>query len=99
MKAFLVLAAIAAAVALLYFATLGQAGVECQACVTFGGRERCGSARAATEADARRSAVATACAPLTRGVTETLDCERKPPQSLRCAVVGDRPSNGGEGSY
>lgn len=88
MKPLLVLAGIAAVVAALYFATLGQAGVQCEACVAFGGVERCQSARAATEDEARRSAVATACAPLTRGVTETLDCERKAPQSLRCEVVG-----------
>ena len=87
MKALLVVLGIVAGVAVLYFSTLGQAGFECEACVEFGGRERCGSARAASEVEATRSAIATACAPLTRGVTETLDCGRKAPQALRCGAV------------
>lgn len=88
MKTLFVLVAIAAGVGLLYFATLRQAGIECEACVAFGGHQRCGTARAVGEVEARRSAISTACAPLTRGVTETLDCERAEPQSLRCEVVG-----------
>lgn len=88
MKGFLIFAVIVAGVALLYFATLRQAGVECEACVNFGGHQRCGKARGVGEVEARRSAIATACAPLTRGVTETLDCERAEPHSLRCEVVG-----------
>ena len=93
MKALVVVAGIAAVLALLFFATLQQAGVECEVCVSFSGRQQCGSARAANESDARRTALSTACAPLTRGVTETLACEGAPPQSVRCNT-GDAP--GGE---
>lgn len=87
MKAIAVLAVIALGVALLYVMTIRQAGVSCEACMEFSGRSRCGSARAVSEEEARRSAIATACAPLTRGVTETLDCERATPRSLRCEPV------------
>ncbi len=96
MKAVLVILAIALGIALLYTMTLEQAGVSCEACMEFGGREQCGSARAANEADARRSAISTACAPLTRGVTETLDCERKVPRTLRCQPAGAEPAQPGE---
>ena len=88
MKGVLVFAAIVAGIALMWFLSAGQAGVECEACMTFGGRTHCGTARGADEAEARRSAISTACAPLTRGVTETLDCDRAAPHSLRCETVG-----------
>lgn len=69
---------------LLYATTLAQAGIECEACVGFEGREACGTARAGTLADAQRTALTTACATVTSGVTNTLRCQAEPPLSLRC---------------
>ena len=76
--------ALALAGGVLYSATFAQAGFECEACVRFDGREACGAARAVSESDAMRTALSTACATLTSGVTSTLRCQANPPLSLTC---------------
>jgi hypothetical protein len=80
-----VLAAIAAVGALLYWATVSQAGARCEACMSFHGRQRCATAAAATRDDAQRAAITAACAPLSGGVTDTIQCEATDPVSLRCS--------------
>ncbi len=77
---------LAAAAAILYAATLAQAGFECEACVLFEGRRACGTARAGSVAEARRTALTTACATVTSGVTSTLRCQAEPPLSLDCRL-------------
>lgn len=78
-------AAVLLAVAgVLYFATLSQAGFECEACMEFQGRQSCRTVAGPSEADARRGAISNACATLTSGVTETLRCEGAPPVRLEC---------------
>ena len=79
-----VVGGVCAALGLLYAATLRQAGVRCEACVSFEGRRVCRSAAAGSPADARRAAVATACATVASGVTQTLACERAVPAEVRC---------------
>ncbi len=74
----------AAAVAALYAATLADAGARCEACVSFEGREACKSATGPSRDEAERSAIATACALVTGGVTQTIACQGLEPRSLDC---------------
>jgi hypothetical protein len=68
----------------LYWFTVSQQAASCEACVVFQGRRACRSASATSEEEAQRHAIATACALVTRGVTEDLACQRTPPERLRC---------------
>jgi len=79
-----VLACAAAAAAALYAATLAEAGPQCRACVRFGGGERCATATAATRQEAERTAISTACAAISSGVTASIQCEGSEPVSLEC---------------
>jgi len=84
---FLIGVAIAvAAVFLLYRATLAGAGVSCEACVRFEGREACKSAAGPDRLGAERAAVMTACALVSSGVTDTIACQGIPPISLDCSA-------------
>lgn len=69
----------------LAYMSLSTQVYECAACVTFNGRTECRTARAATQEESRRAAVATACAVLAFGMTESLQCERTPPTKLECS--------------
>lgn len=75
----------AAALGGLYAATLAGAGIECQACVVYEGREACKAATGASRDEAERSAIATACAVVTGGVTRSIECQSFVPLSLECA--------------
>ncbi len=81
-------------IAMLYFATLRQAAVRCEACVSFEGRPACRTAQAGSQEEAQRMAIATACALVASGVTQTLACERQAAASLQCAPA----SGDGSGS-
>ena len=75
----------AAFLAALVWSTWSQAGVECEACVEYGGASVCRSVAASDTEEAARQAQANACAILSRGVTQGLECDRTPPRSLRCS--------------
>jgi hypothetical protein len=75
----------AAAAAALYAATLAGVGVECEACVTYEGRQACKAATGPSREEAERSAISTACAVVTGGVTRSIECQRLEPLSLHCA--------------
>jgi len=83
LRVLLGIAAVAAAFAGLAWLTVrGQ--TACEVCVVYGGREACREASAATAAEAQQHAQATACALVTGGVTQDLECQRTPPTRLRC---------------
>jgi hypothetical protein len=77
-------AVVAAGIAALLYAMLSHGRVECEACVRFDGREACKRAAAADRDAAERAAIATACAIVAGGVTETLGCQGREPVSLTC---------------
>jgi len=77
------LLALAFASALL-IATLGQMQVSCEVCVEFDGRRACREGAAEDREGAVRQAQSTACAILSRGITEGMRCDRTPPISVRC---------------
>jgi hypothetical protein len=80
------LAAFAAGGAALYWTTLAAAGVECEVCIRYEGRERCASAAAPTEQEAEAAATMTACGVLAGGVTGAISCQATLPFSRTCTV-------------
>jgi hypothetical protein len=74
----------AAFLAALLWNTLAQSGSECEVCLDFRGQSACRTVAAADPDAAVQQAIATACAILSRGVTQGLECQRTPPRSLRC---------------
>jgi hypothetical protein len=74
----------AAFLAALLWTTLAQSGAECEVCLDYGGESVCRTVAAADREAASQQAIASACAVLSRGVTEGLECQRTPPRSLRC---------------
>ena len=75
----------AAFIAALFFATRRESAVQCELCISYGGRTACRTAAAADRDAAVRAAISTACAALASGVTRGLECDRMPPQKLRCS--------------
>jgi hypothetical protein len=83
-RSLLVLAGVVALVALLYYATFTQASTECEVCVRFEGREACQTAAADSREAAEQTALSTACAKVSSGVTGSIGCTRNPPASVSC---------------
>ena len=75
----------AALLAALFFATRSQNAVECEICMDFGGRSACRTSSAVDRNTAVRAAVSTACAVLSSGVTQGLECDRTPVRTVRCS--------------
>ena len=85
MKGLLVgLGVTAVAVAALYAATVGQARVECEACMRYGGNATCSRVAAVSRQEAEHRSITHACSILADGVTRGLECQRTPPVSLVC---------------
>jgi hypothetical protein len=68
----------------LFYATFHEASVRCDVCLDFGGESACRSGAGADREAAIRSAVASACAVLARGVTQSFACDGAPPRSVEC---------------
>ena len=68
----------------MYFATLAEAGAQCEVCIRFGVKLECRTAAGADEEAAVRGARSNACALLANGVTQALRCDATPPESVRC---------------
>jgi len=68
----------------MYLVTVRETGVTCHVCITFGGRSECRTASAADQASAVASARTNACAVLSSGVTQGIQCDQTQPTSARC---------------
>jgi hypothetical protein len=68
----------------LVYSTLQLGQWSCEVCMTYNGMDRCATAAAPAEAEARRAATDTACAVLASGMTESLQCTNTPPKSVNC---------------
>ena len=55
----------------------------CEVCITFGGRTNCAIASGTTREEALRSATNTACAPISGGVTLSIQCGNTPPDTVK----------------
>lgn len=58
---------------------------SCEVCMDFAGGTKCATASGTTEMEARSSAKDVACASLTSGVTNSIDCRNTPPTSESCS--------------
>lgn len=74
-----------AVIAVLWFATQREAGVECTVCMEYEGRSACRTAAAPERDAALRGALSAACSVLASGVTRGLACDRTPPRSVDCS--------------
>jgi hypothetical protein len=82
-----VIALVAAAlvtVGLIIMGVRQSMGTTCEACVTFEGRNACRTASGATEQEATTTAIQNACALLASGMTRTVQCQNRPPDSVVC---------------
>jgi len=57
---------------------------SCEVCITFQGRTACRSAVGATDQEATTTAIQNACAFLAAGMTQTVQCQNRPPDSAVC---------------
>lgn len=69
----------------MYFVTLAETSVECSVCVSYNGRNECTTASAGDRNGAIAQALSSACAGLSSGVTQVMECNRTPPVSTRCS--------------
>lgn len=70
--------------AAMFYVTRSETTVECTVCIRFRGAENCATVSGPDEEQARMQATTTACAPLSSGVTQGMECSRTPPSMVRC---------------
>jgi len=66
------------------YAALAEGRVECEVCLTYRGRSVCRTSAAVDRKHATSGAVSAACAVLSGGVTDGIECSSTPPRSLTC---------------
>jgi cytochrome c oxidase assembly protein Cox11 len=54
----------------------------CRVCTTYNGQTNCATASGATKEEAMRTATTTACAPISNGMTQTIQCGNTAPISV-----------------
>lgn len=67
---------------LLVYLTLGLAQFTCEVCMEYQGRRNCATASGTTREEAVRTASDTACATISAGMTESIQCGNTPPFSV-----------------
>ena len=70
----------------LLYSTLSAQRVECEACVVMNGQRNCAKASGTNEIEALRTAVSTACGPVTQGMNESIACQNRPPVARSCST-------------
>lgn len=73
---------VAAFVAIVY-STMDLQAFTVESCITYNGRSGCGIAAGATREEALGSAATIACSGLASGMTESIECSRTEPDSIR----------------
>ena len=71
-------------IAAVIWSALETSAVTCEICVAYKGRHACSTATAADTMQAQGQAQSGACAQVTGGVTETLECAAIAPIKLSC---------------
>ena len=69
--------------AFLVYSSMHIANYRVEVCIAFHGGNQCRTASADTQDHALRSAQSNACALLVSGVTDTMQCERQAPTSVK----------------
>lgn len=81
--AVVVAAFVAAALVAIIYSTMDLQAFTVESCITYNGRSGCGTAAGATRGEALGSAASIACSGLASGMTESIECSRTEPDSLR----------------
>jgi hypothetical protein len=81
--AVVIAAFIAAAGAAIIYSSMDLQQYTVESCITYNGRTGCGTAAGATREEALRSAATIACSGLSSGMTESIECSRTEPDSVR----------------
>ena len=68
--------------AIVYF-SMGLRQFTFEVCMDYKGRTNCATASGTTEEEAIRTATDTACATISAGMTESIQCSRTPPVSVK----------------
>ena len=71
-----------AVLALIVSSTMDLRQYSCEVCVTFNGRTNCAKASGTSEEEAQRTAQDTACATISGGMTESIQCSNAVPDSV-----------------
>lgn len=73
-----------AVLAAVIYSTMGLQRYSCTVCITYQGRQNCSTAAAPTRAESTRTATDVACAPISGGMTESIQCSNTVPDSVEC---------------
>ena len=73
-----------ATIGLLVLGVRQSLSVSCEVCMTFQGRTACRTSVGAGEQEATTTAIQNACALLAAGMTQTVQCQNRPPDSIVC---------------
>lgn len=68
----------------LVYGSLRTVQAECELCVSFRGQRTCRAGSGATEQEARSAAQRAACAVMAFGMNESIACQNRPPEEVRC---------------
>lgn len=68
--------------AVVIYSSMGLRKFTCEVCMEFKGRTNCATASGTTQEEAVRTATDTACATISAGMTESIQCSRTPPLSV-----------------
>ncbi len=80
------LISVAVLVGFLVYGSRRVTEVECSLCVTFQGQTECRRGSGATAEDAQSAAQRAACAVMTSGMAESVNCSNVPPTNLQCPL-------------
>ena len=69
-------------VAVLVLSSLQLRQHTCEVCITFGGQTNCAIASGTTRKEAQASATSTACASISGGVTQSIQCGNTTPDKV-----------------
>jgi len=72
-------------VAAMVYAVMAESRVECEVCVAYRGQTVCRTSTAVDRGQAISAAISSACAVLSGGVTDGIDCANTPPRSQTCS--------------
>ena len=73
-----------ATLALMVSAAIQGFGTLCEVCITFNGRTECRTAVGVDAEEATRTAIQNACALIAGGMTQTVQCQNRQPDSVSC---------------
>lgn len=66
----------------LTYNTMQLGSHTCKVCITYNGKVNCATASGTSKAEAVRTAISTACGPISGGVTQTIQCGNLAPDSV-----------------